>query len=168
VTRGVQHGRLGRHSCDGVDLTNRELDIATMLAVGASTQQIARDLFISPHTVAAHLAHLLRKLSVANRTELVARLYAEGVLGQGAWPPAAVRGHVCVKKRQATCEGTVGMSFDALQALRQANHPVDLLPAAQRAVLAELTELEVEVLNSVRDRLAAVSDEVEGQELKLL
>ena len=160
--------RPGRHLCDGVDLTSRELDIAAMLAFGASTQQIARDLFISPHTVAAHLAHLLRKLSVANRTELVARLYAEGVLGQGTWPPAAVQGHVCFKRRTALCEGTVGMTFDALQALREANHPVDLLPAAQRAVLAELTEQEVEVLNSVRDRLAAASGEVEGQELKLL
>ena len=60
------------------------------------------------------------------------------------------------------------MTFDALQALREANHPVDLLPATQRAVLAELTEQEVEVLNSVRDRLAAASGEVEGQELKLL
>jgi hypothetical protein len=55
------------------------------------------------------------------------------------------------------------MSFDALAALRQAGNPVDLLSAAQREVLAQLTEAEVAVLNSVKERLDAVSDaEVEA------
>jgi hypothetical protein len=55
------------------------------------------------------------------------------------------------------------MPFDALAALRQAGNPVDLLGAAERAVLAQLTEAEVEVLNSVKERLDAVSDhEVEA------
>lgn len=55
------------------------------------------------------------------------------------------------------------MSFDALAELREAGNPVDLLTAEQRQVLAELTEAEVAVLNSVKRRLDAVSDaEVEG------
>jgi DNA-binding CsgD family transcriptional regulator len=163
-----QYRRNGTHACGGVDLTTRELDIVVMLALGASTARIAGDLFISPHTVAAHLAHLLRKIRVANRTELVARLYVEGVLVQGEWPPATGLRHICSRSRRAATEGRVGMSFDALQALRDAYHPVDLIPAEQQAVLAELTEQEVEVLNSVRDRLAAVAGEVEGQQIKLL
>ncbi|GLY85232.1 aroma-sacti cluster domain-containing protein [Actinoallomurus iriomotensis] len=58
------------------------------------------------------------------------------------------------------------MTFDALAALRQAGNPVDLLTAAQRDVLAELTEQEVGVLNSVKQRLDSVSDaEVEGHSL---
>lgn len=60
------------------------------------------------------------------------------------------------------------MTFNALQALREAGHPVDLLAVEQRSVLAELSEVEVQVLNSVKGRLEAVSAEVEGQELKLL
>lgn len=62
------------------------------------------------------------------------------------------------------------MSFDALQALRDAGHPVDLLAAEQRSVLAALNESEVQVLNSVKDRLevAAGDAEVEGQDIKLL
>jgi len=60
------------------------------------------------------------------------------------------------------------MVFDALNALREANHPVDLLPAGQRDVLAGLTEQEVTVLNAIKDRLEAAAGEVEGQELKLL
>jgi hypothetical protein len=55
------------------------------------------------------------------------------------------------------------MTFDALAALRQAGNPVDLLTTEQRNVLAQLTEDEVAVLNSVKSRLDAVSDtEVEG------
>jgi hypothetical protein len=55
------------------------------------------------------------------------------------------------------------MPFDALAALRQAGNLVDLLTVQQREVLAQLTEDEVVVLNSVKARLDAVSDsEVEG------
>jgi hypothetical protein len=55
------------------------------------------------------------------------------------------------------------MTFDALAALREAGNPVDLLTTEQRDVLAQLTEHEVAVLNSVKKRLDAVSDaEVEG------
>jgi hypothetical protein len=55
------------------------------------------------------------------------------------------------------------MAFDALAALRTAGNPVDLLTAAQREVLAQLTESEVAVLNSVKQRLDAASDaEVEA------
>jgi hypothetical protein len=56
------------------------------------------------------------------------------------------------------------MTFDALAALRSAGNPVDLLTAEQQAVLAQLTEEEVVVLNSVKERMDAVSGfEVEGQ-----
>jgi hypothetical protein len=58
------------------------------------------------------------------------------------------------------------MTFDALAALRQAGNPVDMLTTPQREVLAGLTEQEVAVLNSVKQRLDAVSDaEVEGHSL---
>jgi hypothetical protein len=60
------------------------------------------------------------------------------------------------------------MSFDALEALRQAGNPVDLLGDAERAVLAQLTEEEVTVLNSVKERLDAISDhEVEAHSAAL-
>jgi len=55
------------------------------------------------------------------------------------------------------------MAFDALAALRQAGNPVDLLTDRERSVLAQLSEAEVSVLLSVKERLDAVSDsEVEG------
>ncbi|GIH80793.1 aroma-sacti cluster domain-containing protein [Planobispora longispora] len=55
------------------------------------------------------------------------------------------------------------MTFDALAELRRAGNLVDLLSDRQRAVLAQLTESEVRVLISVKERLDAASDsEVEG------
>ncbi len=60
------------------------------------------------------------------------------------------------------------MAFDALAALRAAGNPVDLLTEEQRVVLGQLTEAEVAVLNSIKDRLDAVSDdEVEGHDIKI-
>lgn len=61
------------------------------------------------------------------------------------------------------------MAFDALAALRAAGNPVDLLTEEQQAVLGQLSEAEVSVLNSIKERLDAVSDnEVEGHDLKIL
>lgn len=61
------------------------------------------------------------------------------------------------------------MSFDALSALREAGQPVDLLSDAQRSVFASLSQAEVAVLNSLKERLDAVSDgDVEGHELKVI
>ncbi len=58
------------------------------------------------------------------------------------------------------------MAFDALTELRNSGSPVDLLTPEQQNVLAHLTEEEVAVLNSVKERLDAVSDaEVEGQSI---
>lgn len=60
------------------------------------------------------------------------------------------------------------MAFDALATLRQGGNLVDLLTPEQQAVLAQLTEEEVAVLNSVKERLDAVSDaDVEGQSLTI-
>jgi DNA-binding CsgD family transcriptional regulator len=166
------------------DLTGREIRIASLVAAGASNRRIAKDLCISPHTVAAHLCNMLRRTGASNRTELIARLYARGVLVQGAWPPLPADGQQhTAPDRSVRSVGSVGinlswphyvnevpvaMSFDALQALREAGHPVDLMAVEQRSVLSGLSELEVQVLNSVKGRLEAAAGEVEGQDLKLL
>jgi hypothetical protein len=56
------------------------------------------------------------------------------------------------------------MSYDPVEALRSAGHPVDILSTAQRGVLAELTESEVATLNSIKTRLdSSGAGLVEGQ-----
>jgi hypothetical protein len=55
-----------------------------------------------------------------------------------------------------------GMAFDALAELRAAGNPVDQLNEAQREVMQSLSPAEVAVLNSIKTRVEAVSDEVQG------
>jgi len=59
-------------------LTAREREIAQQLATGATSKQIARKLAISPRTVEAHRARLMRKFGAATSGELVARLLGAG------------------------------------------------------------------------------------------
>lgn len=61
------------------------------------------------------------------------------------------------------------MTFNALEALRAAGNPVDLLSEAQQEVFASLTEEEVELLNSIKRRLDAVEDEdVGAHDMKIM
>lgn len=62
-----------REPCElGIELTPRERDIATYVARGLTTPEIARLLGTSRLTVRNQLGGLLRKVHVANRTELAA------------------------------------------------------------------------------------------------
>lgn len=60
------------------DLTLRERDVARQLMTGGTSKQIARVLGISPRTVEAHRARLMKKLGASNQGELVARLVGIG------------------------------------------------------------------------------------------
>lgn len=57
-----------------LDLTPRELDVASLASQGLSNQEIASALVVSVNTVKTHLSSSMLKLSVANRTELASRL----------------------------------------------------------------------------------------------
>ncbi|NYS62316.1 response regulator transcription factor [Vreelandella salicampi] len=50
-------------------LTNREMEIITLLSSGSSNQQIAEKLFVSEHTVKSHLYNIFRKINVHNRIQ---------------------------------------------------------------------------------------------------
>lgn len=54
------------------------------------------------------------------------------------------------------------MTFDALAELRAAGSPVDHLSEAQLEVMRGLTEAEVATIISIKARIDAVSDDVEG------
>jgi DNA-binding NarL/FixJ family response regulator len=54
---------------DATILTSREIEILTMLALGAKNEQIANDLFISPNTVKTHIYNIFKKINVPNRLQ---------------------------------------------------------------------------------------------------
>lgn len=61
-------------------LTQREMQIFTLLAQGHSTTQIAEDIFLSRKTVQVHRANILRKLGLGNNSELVYLAIRHGVV----------------------------------------------------------------------------------------
>lgn len=64
-TRVVELG-FGKRS-DG--LSDREVEVLTLVARGRTNKEIGEELFISPKTVARHLSNLFTKLGVSSRTE---------------------------------------------------------------------------------------------------
>ena len=54
-------------------LSQRELEVLHLMALGKTNQEIAQQLVVAPGTVKAHAASIYRKLDVTNRTEAVAR-----------------------------------------------------------------------------------------------
>ncbi len=61
-------------------LSQRELEVLHLIALGRTNKEIARQLVVAPGTVKAHTSHIYRKLDVANRTEAVARARQLGIL----------------------------------------------------------------------------------------
>jgi len=53
------------------DLTERELEVLTLIALGHTNAEIAEQLFLSVRTVETHRAHIQQKLGVSTRAELV-------------------------------------------------------------------------------------------------
>lgn len=61
------------------ELTARETEITRLVTSGLATDEIARRLHISTHTVRDHIKSVLGKVGVASRGELVAKLFTEYV-----------------------------------------------------------------------------------------
>ena len=68
----------GKEMYDG--LTEREKEILTLVAEGATNQEIARRLFISIKTVQTHRAHIMEKLDLHDRTKLVRYAIRKGLI----------------------------------------------------------------------------------------
>lgn len=64
------------------ELTAREIQILRLLAEGASNSMIAAELVISRSTVARHVANILAKLQLANRTEAATLATQAGLLAR--------------------------------------------------------------------------------------
>ena len=51
-------------------LTPREVEVLALIATGMTNMEIAKQLFISPHTVKNHVTNIYKKLKVEDRTQI--------------------------------------------------------------------------------------------------
>lgn len=63
-----------------VDLSERELDVLSLIARGHDNSGIAAQLSISPHTVKTHVSAILEKLGVDNRIQAAVRAIRAGLV----------------------------------------------------------------------------------------
>jgi len=61
-------------------LSDREREVLRLLALGYTNQEIAKELYISVRTAETHRAHIMQKLRLSTRAELVRYALAEGLL----------------------------------------------------------------------------------------
>ena len=62
------------------DLSERELKILRLVALGHTNPEIAGELYLSVRTIESHRTHILQKLGLASRAELVRFAFQHGVI----------------------------------------------------------------------------------------
>lgn len=62
------------------ELTDRELEVLTLIAKGYPNQKISEDLVISIGTVKGHVSNILSKLQLADRTQAAVYAWQEGII----------------------------------------------------------------------------------------
>jgi len=62
-------------------ISDRERDVLHLLALGYTNHEISKKLYISRRTVDTHRAHIMRKLRLDTRAELVLFALANGLIG---------------------------------------------------------------------------------------
>ncbi|MET7401384.1 response regulator transcription factor [Dactylosporangium sp. NPDC005572] len=66
------------------DLSDREREVLRLLARGRSNAEVAQELYLGLQTVKSHVATLLAKLGVRDRTQAVIAAYESGFVRPGA------------------------------------------------------------------------------------
>ena len=69
------------------ELTSREREIFRLIANGLSNAEIGQQLYISETTVKTHVTHILQKLNLRDRVQLVVLAYQSGLLDAEAQTP---------------------------------------------------------------------------------
>jgi two-component system, NarL family, response regulator NreC len=70
----------GRRRAEQDPLSDREREVLRLLSLGHTNQEIAKMLFISVRTAETHRAHIMQKLHLSSRAELVRYAISTGLL----------------------------------------------------------------------------------------
>ena len=71
-----------RAQADEDPLSEREREVLRLLALGHTNQEIAKMLYLSVRTVETHRAHIMQKLRLTTRAELVRYAIDQGLLDE--------------------------------------------------------------------------------------
>ncbi|MFE6166120.1 response regulator [Streptomyces sp. NPDC056486] len=80
LLRGLQHRVGGEEQQEAAGLSSRETEIASLVAVGRTNQEIAEELFLSLSSVKTYLARIQAKVEARNRVEIAAWAWDSGVV----------------------------------------------------------------------------------------
>jgi two-component system response regulator NreC len=72
-----------RAEAEADPLSKREHEVLRLLALGHTNQEISKTLYISVRTAETHRAHIMQKLGLSSRAELVRYALRHGLIGDG-------------------------------------------------------------------------------------
>ena len=66
--------------CEATVLSERENEIITFVTKGFTNKEIAKELYLSPHTVSTHRKNIMRKLGVNTVSEIALYAFRLGIV----------------------------------------------------------------------------------------
>ena len=133
-----RRGRGERARAEADPLSDREREVLRLLALGHTNQEIAKMLYISVRTAETHRAHIMQKLRLSTRAELVRYALEHGLLDEQPSLTASVRAESCAREDRrgrdsdsSAREAVLGAGLD--EELRRPRSPRDALPRRPRA-----------------------------------
>ncbi len=96
----------------GTDLSDRELQVLRLVALGRTDAQIGRQLAISPLTAKTHVRRVMAKLGAAGRANAVALGYHRGLLLAPKGLTREVIGRVLAEQRETIAAGLESVARD--------------------------------------------------------
>lgn len=80
LTRLAQWSSYSADTGNGQALSERETEVLALVARGFANKEIAHELFLSEGTVKAHVSHIMTKLNMDRRTDLVRYALMKGLI----------------------------------------------------------------------------------------